>query len=669
MALKIALVDLNHTTRGVHTNTVPLGLGAIARYLDKTSGHSFNTMLFKDTGKALKVFESWQPDVLGITQYSWNSELNLQVAAWVKEANPKCLVIAGGPNLYLLKAERKAFFKRYPFVDLCVSYDGEIPFAETIKRVMKGEPISDIRKYPGPGIYAYDSSRDDIIEAQQAPPRLDSLDVMGSLYADGFFDKFLDDGFHPFVQTHRGCPFTCAFCHASDRYYSRMLFLSPDIFRRDMEYLGKRFAGRHDVVLYFANTNMSLFKEDFVIAEVIRDIQKKYDWPWNVDFNSGKDPKKLLKMLSIIKFIPVIALQTLTPQVLENIGRKNIPFNEFVFFQREVLKKTGENSATELILSLPGETKESFLLTLREVLNSGVQNVVILTLMNLQGTPLSSPEFAKKYGHVIRHRVVPRQFSHIRGKKILDTEEVVVGTNSMPFDDYIELRGLTFAINSFFNSAELTPLKRLLIESNVDLLTWISGILSNLAQYPDLKSLYDSFIQDTKDELFIDRSALLAFFEKEENFDALSSGKFGDNLVRKYKCVLLARHYQDVLRLAVTEASKLLSERIGEEKSKVLLQDMFEFLSVREVRKIFDDTGFVLEKKLRLQYDIPAWLALDKEGLENFHGSFEYIARFDGNTRTKAKNFAEINKDKELSLQILYRDGNIRYFWPQLEKI
>lgn len=669
MVLKIALLDLNHITRGVHTNTAPLGLGVIARYLDKTAGHSFDTMLFKDTDKALKAFESWQPDVLGIAQYAWNSELNLQVAAWVKEANPRCLVIAGGPNLDLLKTGRRDFFKKHAFVDLCVSYDGEIPFAETLKRVIEGEPISDIRKYPGRGIYAYDSSRDDIIDSPEAPPRLDSLDVLGPLYADGVFDKFLDDGFHPFVQTHRGCPFTCAFCHASDRYYSRMLFLSPDIFRRDMEYLGKRFAGRHDVVLYFANTNMSLFKEDFAIAEVIGDIQKKYDWPWNVDFNTGKDPKKLLKMLSIIKFIPVIALQTLTPRVLENIGRKNIPFNEFVSFQREVLKKTGENSATELILSLPGETKESFLLTLKEVLNSGVQDVVILTLMNLKGTPISTPEFARRYGHIIRHRVVPRQFSRIGGKKILDTEEVVVGTHTMPFDDYLELRGITFTVNSFFNSAELIPLKRLLIEFNIDLSAWLFGIHNNLAQCAALKCLYDSFIQDTKDELFIDRTNLLAFFEKEENFAALCSGKFGDNLVRKYKCVLLARHYQDVLRLAVTEAGNLLSERIGEIKSKALLQDMFEFLSVREVRKIFDDTGIVLEKKLRLQYDIPMWLSSDKEGLENFYGSFEYMVRFDERTRAKAKNFAEINKDKELSLQILYRDGNIRYFWPQLEKM
>ena len=47
--------------------------------------------------------------------------------------------------------------------------------------------------------------------------------------------------------------------------------------------------------------------------------------------------------------------------------------------------KTGETSTTELILCLPGETKKSFIETLKTVMNSGVQNIVIYTLMKLKG--------------------------------------------------------------------------------------------------------------------------------------------------------------------------------------------------------------------------------------------------------------------------------------------
>ena len=387
--VKIALLDLNHTTRGIHTNTVPLGAGLISKYLKNNLQSAPDIKIFKDPDKALSVLSGWIPDVLGLSQYCWNSELNLHFARLVKEGNPDCLVVAGGPNLDLSSSLRTEFLRKEKYVDICVSYDGEIPFTTIVKRLIGGQTPSEIRKKPVAGSYALDPETYEFVESLEAAPRLKTLDIFGSLYADGTFDEFLDDGFHPFMQTHRGCPFRCTFCHTSDSYYSRMLFLSTDIFKQDMEYLGQRFAGRDNIVLYLANTNMSLFSEDFEIAHVIREIQEKYNWPRIFNVNSGKNPQKLLDMLSIMDFRPGIAIQTLTPVVLENIKRKNIPFKEFVSFQQKVVKKTGQTSVTELILCLPGETKDSFLETVRAVMNSGIQDIVIFTLMNLKGTPLA----------------------------------------------------------------------------------------------------------------------------------------------------------------------------------------------------------------------------------------------------------------------------------------
>lgn len=667
--MRIALLDLNHVTCGVHNNTVPLGLGVIASYLRRKINSNIDVKMFKDVKKSLACFKEWKPDVVGVAQYSWNSELNLFVAGLIKQNNPSCLVIAGGPNLETQESRIVEFFNNYSFVDSCVAYDGEIPFLEIIRLALSGADNMTIRRSHIAGAYSFDYDKNEIIASSQKPPRLDSLDVFGPLYVNSFFDEFLDDGYHPFLQTHRGCPFACTFCHTSDTYYSRMLFLSPEIFVQDMEYLGKRFSGRHDVVLYMANTNMSLFDQDFVIADIIRHTQDKYDWPYKINVNSGKDPEKLLKMLSVIKFQPGIALQTLTPQVLKNIGRVNIPFDKFISFQSEVLRKTGENSATELILCLPGETKESFLATLKKVLNSGVQNVVIYTLMSLKGTTLSRSDIANKYGYVIRYRVVPRQFSIVEGKMIMDVEAVVVGTDTMPFVDYLELRGIAFTVTSFFSSVELAPLKRLLLEYDLDLFQWVLGIHSNLSRHEVLKSIYDGFICDTKSELFADRSSLARFFEKEENFNALVSGKFGDNLLRKYKCLLLARHYHEVVELAISEAGKLLAQCLGEQRSKDLLSDMLNYLLIRQAQGIFSDSAVNFEKILHFNFDIPTWLISENKQIEDLKGSFKYRIEFDEAVYAKIKNFLKMNKNEELSLQILYRDGDIRDFWPRLERI
>lgn len=664
--MKIAMIDLNHVTCGIHTNTVSLGIGLLSRYLQKSVDYPFDVKLFKNTEKALNAFKSWVPDVLGITQYTWNSELNLYIASLVKQLNPGCLVVAGGPNLDLSVSRRTDFLKRIPFIDICIAYDGEIPFVELIKRLISGETVPEIRRDPVVGSYSLDPDRGSLIDKVEPSPRLSSLDVFGSMYADGVFDEQLDDGFHPFVQTHRGCPFRCTFCHTSDPYYTKMLFLSPDIFKRDMEYLGKRFAGQHNIILYVANTNMSLFKQDFPIAEIIRETQEKYDWPRHININSGKDPKKLLEMLSIIKFQAGIALQTLTPDVLKNIKRKNLPFKDFIAFQHDILKKTGEISATELILCLPGETKETFLETLKAVLNSGIQNIVIYTLMNLKGTPLSSKEYADHYGHVIRHRVVPRQFSLINGKKVLDTEEVIVGTSIMPFEDYLELRGLSFTINIFFNSTELIPLKRLMLEYSIDIAQWLFGIHGMLSEFPDIYSNYKNFMQETEEELFLTRESLLEFFEKEENFNALCSGRFGDNLLRKYKCMILSKNYKSFLDLAISEAAKILHSNIHEGKVNGLLCDMALYLSTRDLKDIFERRDFNTTKKINLKYDIPRWLQNGNKSFtfEAFYGSYDYTVIFTEQVRRRFDDFIKINRDPDLSLQILYRDGSIRDFWP-----
>lgn len=667
--MKIAFIELIHITRGAHANTVPLACGLISRYLQKTLSHDLEIRIFKDTEKALAAFKSWAPDILGISQYAWNSELNLHVAKFVKEKiNPDCLVVAGGPNLERSEFRKAKFFKAHPDVDICVSYDGEIPVAEIVNRLCLGENRRGIINNPPVGTSSFDIKKQKIVEPLNRPPRLTSIDIFGSMYADGFFNEFLDAGFHPFLQSHRGCPFACAFCHSSDPYNSQVLFLDPEIFKRDMEYLGKRFTGRHDVVLYLANTNMGLFKEDFVIAKIISEIQKKYDWPRYINSSWGKNPRKLLEMLSILKYIqPSIALQTLTPEVLRTVRRINIRIEDYIDFQRQVLKKTGVTSCTELILGLPGETKKSFLETVKAVLNSGVQDIIIIALMKLKSTPISSEEFENKYKYIVKHRVVPRQFSIVRGEKILDTEEVVVGTDTMSYQDYLAIRGLCFTITIFFSSTELIPLKRLMLEYGVLMSDWVFGIHSRLAEFSDLKSQYDNFMLDTEKELFNSREELMDFFSQEENFQALYSGRLGDNLLRKYKFLTLSYNYKAVLKLALAEADKLLRERVGKEKIDSVINDMSLYLAEREVREVFENSDFSINKRVVLNYDIPKWMsqANEESRLENLSGLWEYTVKLDEKIKAQAKDFIQANKDSELSLQILYRDGNIRDFWPK----
>lgn len=664
--MKIALLDLVHTTCGTHSNTVPLGIGLIGVYVKKNISSSVEVKLFKEANKILSELRFWIPDIIGISQYTWGAELNLYAASLIKQRNPKCLIVAGGPHLDVDIKRRTIFLKENNFVDICVAYDGEIPFLEIVQRILNGEKYSDLKKRPGAGTYCLNPGTSDYLESKLPPPRLKSLDVFGPVYAEGVFDQFLDDGYYPLLQTHRGCPFSCAYCRTSDVYNSKMLFLSPEIFKKDMEYLGKRYTGRSEVMLEIANTNMSLFKEDFPIAHIIRKTQEKYNWPKYVHFDTGKDPKKLLEMMSILKFVPAPALQTLTPVVLKNINRTNISFENYLEFQREILRRTGENSISELILCLPGETKESFIQTLGKVINSGVQNLVIYTLMNLPGTPLATEEHVKKFEYLLRYRIVPRQYSKINNKIIIDTEEVIVGTKDMSFNDYLELRGMCFVISIFFNSIEFIPLKKILLEYNIDIVQWLLNIHKNLSFFPDLQNYYQDYLKETKEELFVSREELLKFFDKEENYGDLLSGKRGDNLLRKYKYLALSNTYSSCLQLGILKARKLARRSCYNKKMEQIFDDLSAFLSVRDLGPIFKNTEVDLLKKIHLNYDIPGWLQNNDSLhlLESFHGSYSYLVKFDEEQKKMLQNL-NTHKNFSLSLQILYRDGHTKDLWPK----
>jgi radical SAM superfamily enzyme YgiQ (UPF0313 family) len=668
--MKIAFLDLNHTTCGVHTNTTPLGSGLIATYLKKNIDHPFDIRLFKNIERVLEL-KDWIPDVVGLAQYVWNSELNLFGAKHIKKINPNCLVITGGPNQDLDAKKRQSFLMHWKdTIDLCVAYDGETPFMLTIQRMLDNESSYDLKKKPPPGIFCLDPDTHQLIVSPDVPPKIKDLDVFGSVYAEGLFDEFLDDGWHPFVQTHRGCPFLCTFCHTGDTFYNKMFFQSPEVFRKDIEYLAKRYSGQHNVTLYMANTNMSLFNQDFPIAEIIFEMQQKYDWPKIINVNSGKKPEKLKEMFSLIQFRPAIALQTLTEDVLKNIKRKNIPTTAFIDFQKEVLEQSDIVSATELILSLPGETKETFMETLTTVIDSGIQSIDIYTLMNLRGTPEHTDEFIERYGFKIAHRVVPRQLSQIEGEKIIDTEEVVYETSTMSFDDYLELRELSFVVASFLNSSELKPLRTLLMEYEVSTSDWIFSIHKNLLSSTEIFNVCRKFMQETRDELFPSREALLEFYDKPQNFDALSKGLLGDNLLRKYKLILLTDLYGAFVNLGVDQARVLINEKYSGTQINQMLSNLETYLRSRNVKDYLKKEKDEIKQTGELDYDIPSWLAANnrKQRLEDFMGTSVYDISLPEGVEKRFSDIVAMNKDYRLSLQMLLRDGHMKDFWPTWDR-
>ena len=86
------------------------------------------TTLFREPYELKTALDSNPPDVLGLSNYSWNHELALHFANYAKAKYPKVLTLMGGPNFPLTVSEQESYMRTMPTIDIAVrgpTYEGE----------------------------------------------------------------------------------------------------------------------------------------------------------------------------------------------------------------------------------------------------------------------------------------------------------------------------------------------------------------------------------------------------------------------------------------------------------------------------------------------------------------------------------------------------------------
>ena len=87
----------NYACNGPFTH--PLNLGYLSSYAKKyfKNPDALDIRLFVYPNDVLDEIKN-PPDVLGLTSYTWNDNLNLEILKYVKNKYPKIATIMGGPN-------------------------------------------------------------------------------------------------------------------------------------------------------------------------------------------------------------------------------------------------------------------------------------------------------------------------------------------------------------------------------------------------------------------------------------------------------------------------------------------------------------------------------------------------------------------------------------------
>lgn len=542
--LRVYLCDLTHDTVLLASDTVPINVGFLGSYARKLHGDAVDVRLFKYPGAALRAVHEAPPDVLALSNYSWNSRLSEHVAGVAKhaaaEAGSDVLTVQGGTNFPLAHDQKRDFCLERPHTDVFVELEGEQAFAALLGRVLAGRrDVPDLLDALPPGCLALDRTRRDLpLVAMPPGPRLSDLDDIPSPYLSGDLDEFFDGRLAPFLETNRGCPFNCNFCHTGNDYFNRVRRFSVERIVDEIHYIGPHMARTGITHLYLADTNFGMYKQDEVISEELARARSRYGWPLHIYATTGKNRKE--RVIEVTKalgqtFTVHMSVQSMDPEVLRNVKRSNIRLDAYTAINESVAAR-GQYTRGEIILGLPGETRDSFTRGVATLVDSHVDILTSYSLILLHGTEYQDPAYRAAHRIEGRFRLVPLNWGEYEGRRIFDVEEVGIANRTLSFDDYCHCRGLSLLVEVMHNSRPFLGYFTYVGQLGYRPSELILAAQSRLADAPaEVQAVYDDFVTETREELWDSEDELTRCYRDDANYHRLLRGEVGGNVINRYK--------------------------------------------------------------------------------------------------------------------------------------
>lgn len=625
--LKIAMGDLKHKTAGVHSSFMPLGISYIASYLlaNVPDPDNIELRFYVDADDILKDIKVWQPNVIALSNYCWNTELSHLVCEYAKKINPNIFCVAGGPE-FPHKEERKNYLLDREKIDFYVYQEGEVAFTELIKKIIAGAKLFELKNNAQKGIMSIGATGNLIIG--EPIPRIMDMDQIPSPYLSGMMDQWFDGHYAPSILTNKGCPFTCTFCKASHSWYSPIAKFSTERIKNELDYIAQKMQPYPNTLLIIYDTNFGILPRDEEIARHISSLKNKFGWPNAFIVTTSKtNYERILRISSILQNKTFItgSLQSTNLETLKAIKRQNVSLEKYLEFGRKI-KKLGMPFCAELIIPLPEEKKSSFFEGIKILLDAGVDQIVPYTAMMLKGTPLASKECRKKYAMKTKYRLVPRQFGAYAGQRCFETEEVCIETNTMSFEEYLECRGFGF-ISALLSHNQFDIIHRHLKELKISTYDYLFCFWEMVKSGgTKISETYDEYIQETKDELWDSKKELCEYFSRPENYEKLLSGKLGDNLIRKYKTKIILERCAETFELAYDVIIEVGAHKINEEVKNSLNSAKQWVMAGRDINAVAQ--GKPTSANIILNHDVSAWYK-NTESLTSFAKLTKYKIFYD----------------------------------------
>jgi len=584
----VAFADLTHTHKVVDANYMPLAVGFVAAYAKVNLGDEIEIRIFKYPNLLSRYLLKHSPKIVCFSNYMWNERLVLGFLKQIKLRNPEVITVVGGPNYPSDYDQQQKYLKERDQIDFYIDGEGEMAFVDLFQALRNSNFDADKIKNEEKNISnCHYMSASKFVKCQSVPRITDLDQNLPSPYLLGLLDEFFDEKLMPMIQTSRGCPYSCTYCHDGIKYMNKTLRFSTDRVQSELAYISERVKVPG---LTLADLNWGMFPEDVKTAHILARMRQEKGYPKLIGSATAKNQKKnIVEMSKILGDMISIgaSIQSTDPTVLRNIKRNNISIDTITDMAKESAKH-GSASFSEIILCLPGDTKLKHIQSVCHMLDAGIEDVRSYQFILLPGTEGASEEARVEYEYESRFRVLPRCFGvySVIGKDVVVPEihEVCVGNKTMPHGEYLECRDFDLSISIFNNGKifeEIFSFAMYLGISRSELVKRIHNQAVNSGGR--IGVIYKEFREDEERNFWPNREALESFSTERENVEGYLSGSYGDNQIYKYRTRAIFEELKTTCKIPFQAIKDALKQReICDPILHTYLKELEEILCARK---------------------------------------------------------------------------------------
>ncbi len=497
--LNIYLADLQNSAYRYLRNSVPIGMGYVAAYLEEQFAGQISIHTFRKFEEIYESLEDTPPDIIAFGSYTWNTQLSYRTASYLRQRFPEMVITMGGPNVSPNVLSTELMANQHRYIDFFMPNEAEAPMRNLVAQVLEGGRSAALESGVD-GCLSINPKTNKLMGAVM--DRFDGdINDLPSPYLSGSMDRYLaDSSYLPIVQTARGCPYRCTFCVSGKDTWSKIKAFDTERVKAEINYISERAAA---TIMRLADENFGILKRDIEIANFIMDKRKNEGFPSSVSVYTDKHPTDRVKEINLLMqdLMPFcISFQSMTSNVLDNIKRINLKEREIVAaidFARDHQLML----VSELIFGLPGETIDSFFQSIDRLMDYRFESVAIAQLRILLGTEMDLPEYLERYEVQIMYAMSENGYTSHPEMENIEIDQWAVSNNTLTHEEYLDGNRFIFLFDFAHYHGFFKEMLFFFEAYGIRATALLMGIIENADLAPLLSGQADKFVTSLKDML------------------------------------------------------------------------------------------------------------------------------------------------------------------------